>query len=44
MAKSDTKPRAPNKKSGAKKSSELDAKSSDSEQKSEFVEVTAEGG
>jgi vitamin B12/bleomycin/antimicrobial peptide transport system ATP-binding/permease protein len=44
MAKSDTKPGAPNKKSGAKKSSELDAKSSDSEQKSEFVEVTAEGG
>jgi putative ATP-binding cassette transporter len=44
MAKSDTKPRAPNRKSGAKKSSELDAKSSDSEQKSEFVEVTAEGG
>src|SRR6266508_1065841 len=43
MAKSDTKPGAPNKKSGAKKSSELDATSSDSEQKSEFVEVTAEG-
>src|SRR5215212_9681855 len=44
MAKSDTKPRPPRKKSGAKKSSELDAKSSDSEQKSEFVDVTAEGG
>jgi putative ATP-binding cassette transporter len=44
MAKSDTKPRSPSRKSEAKKSSELDAKSSDSEQKSEFAEVTAEGG
>jgi putative ATP-binding cassette transporter len=48
MAKSDTKsdakPRPSSKKSGAKKSSGLDAKSSDSEQKSEFVDVTAEGG
>jgi vitamin B12/bleomycin/antimicrobial peptide transport system ATP-binding/permease protein len=44
MAKSDTEPRSPSRKSEAKKSSELDAKSSDSEQKSEFAEVTAEGG
>src|SRR5829696_5640304 len=44
MAKWPTKPRPPRKKSGAKKPSELDAKSSDPEQKSEFVDVTAEGG
>src|SRR5215216_4312139 len=44
MARSDAKPGAPNKKSGAKKSSEPDATSSDSEQKSEFVDATTEGG
>jgi putative ATP-binding cassette transporter len=44
MAKTESKPGPPGKKSDAKKSSELDADSSDSEQKSEFVDVTAEGG
>src|SRR5215216_2088089 len=44
MAKSDTKPRAPNKKSGASKKPEASADTPDSEEKSEFIEVTAEGG
>jgi putative ATP-binding cassette transporter len=44
MAKTESERRAPSKKSDAKKPSELDTDSSDSEQKSEFVDVTAEGG